>query len=96
MTSTSQKRIKSGGAYCINNNSAVIDNPAAKTANMNNPSSVPPLTLPKPGTGYYNNVGISSAAAYLLGTSIYDGNGINLNSASTDGVDTYGIFNQND
>ena len=95
MTSSSKKTLKpkTGGA-CINNNSSVIDNPAAKTANINNPSSLPPVSLPKQGTGYYNNVGIG-ATATLLGTPIYDNADINLNNAElSPTVDSYGIFNQ--
>ena len=69
MTSKTIKS-KTGGA-CINNANMVIDNPAARSANANNPSSLPPMTLPKDGTGYFNNLGVDSAA-HLLGANLFN------------------------
>jgi hypothetical protein len=76
MTSKTNKHRKTrnnknrfGGA-CINNNNMIIDNPAAKSANANNPSALPPTSLPNNGTGYFNNPGVNSAA-HLLGANLF-------------------------
>lgn len=65
------KNSKTVGGACINNNNMTIDNPAAKAANANNPSTLPPMKLPSDGTGYFNNLGVDNAA-HLLGANLFN------------------------